>query len=794
MPSGLFHGPRGSEDSEVRSEPSAMNPRRGKYVALASMLVAVPVLFLALRKPVLEAWYLYRVGSENVTVASGAAAELAQMGCVRAIPRLLERYRGTDSDHAWIPPAFRRLSTPAAVPILLDLLRDGETADRIWALSALRVLGPASPKVLPAVAAALRSPDADVRESAALALDGFGPEAVPLLAGALDDPGRRVRLLAMESLEAFAPEIEPAVPGLKRCLAEDGGSSELRDAALVDLALAGVEVAPLLSALLGPSAPEGLHEWALERIAEVGPDAASAVPALAAILREGPSDLRRKAVEALAAIGPDAASAVPEILAWSLSPEGMGAEGRKAVCSAFERIGSRTVPPLIDVLRSASGEMREVAVEALYAVGTAASDAAPVLGSLLEKEGSAAPVYTLLALERMGPGAKPAIRGLMAALKGDRLQDAVVAAQALGNIGPEARDAVPELKRMFEDSIFPSTWIWASYALARIDPRDEEATSSLLSMLRASDAGTALLALEALGRLGPDPRVETSGLKDLLRDRKDLFAGEHAVRALSRLGAAGVAALAEAARDPLLQGRVLEGLMLKEGLNLDQLTGLLDEPGSVRYLAALAVVSRLERDAVWARPDLRSRLLEILLDGLADPSEKSPVPEKAMEALGRLGPDREAAAAIISRSAQDGPGRISEWIPEAIARLVPGTEMLEELLHSPGEEARVLGVVCLGELGPRAAGAVPALVRALRDPSPAVRTQAAQTLGAIGAPAKPALPALVELWRDEDGSVSDAALGARWEILRAKDQKSVRPCALRWWRQLHPTHSPRPPL
>jgi len=80
-------------------------------------------------------------------------------------------------------------------------LGDREYAVRASAAEALGKMPPGD--VVPAVTAALESPEPRVRANAAVVLGGFGPAAmtaVPALARVLKDPNPRVRELAGEAL------------------------------------------------------------------------------------------------------------------------------------------------------------------------------------------------------------------------------------------------------------------------------------------------------------------------------------------------------------------------------------------------------------------------------------------------------------------------------------------------------------------------------------------------------------------------------------------------------------------
>lgn len=106
----------------------------------------------------------------------------------------------------------------------VEALRDRDAAVRYSAVEALVGIGPDAAPAVPALASALRDPDAGmrgaaaaapalgdrlrdsnagVREAAAAALRDIGPEAVPVLEEALKDPDAAVRWSAREALDAI---------------------------------------------------------------------------------------------------------------------------------------------------------------------------------------------------------------------------------------------------------------------------------------------------------------------------------------------------------------------------------------------------------------------------------------------------------------------------------------------------------------------------------------------------------------------------------------------------------------
>ena len=93
--------------------------------------------------------------------------------------------------------------------------------------------------------------------------------------------------------------------------------------------------------------------------------------------------------------------------------------------------------------------------------------------------------------------------------------------------------------------------------------------------------------------------------------------------------------------------------------------------------------------------------------------------------------------------------------PQAVPRLIAALQY---------ETLRAHVAHILGQIGPPAAPAVPALVKVLADPDPNVRTAAEFALGKIGPGAKEAVPALVQLVKEPEKSSAHAAVYALGSI------------------------------
>ncbi len=168
-------------------------------------------------------------------------------------------------------------------------------------------------------------------------------------------------------------------------------------------------VAELVEALRSPD-PHGGRFWALQELKEMGPRAKPAVPALANLLVD--PAYGSQAAQALGAIGPEAKPAIP------------------ALVEAIKREQGK---------RSGTG-----------------SDTPSILSWQAGR-----------ALTKIGPASIPQ---LLILLEHDDRYVRMTAVNALGNLGPQAKDAVPALNEALndEDELVRQ---WAHVALERIENR-----------------------------------------------------------------------------------------------------------------------------------------------------------------------------------------------------------------------------------------------------------------------------------------------------------------------------------
>jgi HEAT repeat protein len=476
-----------------------------------------------------------------------------------AIPALIERFK--DEDQAVCRAAAAALGRKQyAVPALCHALGDKEARVRRWGAFALRKMRHISvnladllgmyPRIrsqalaaLPTLIKALEDQNADIRVEVMAALGGIGPAAkaaVPRITTLLKDHNQLVQRMAAASLWWIDRQAVVAVPvlvegmqdpkmdlvervGWVYVLADMGPKARAAVPALIT-ALAGVRKSSRTKSSVELSS---VATYALGRIGE------PAVPALITVLRDPDADVRMSATFALSKIGPKAKAAVHALC--ELAKDGNDGVRQFAV-AALGRIGPaarEAVPVLMARLTDPVGRIRFHAAGSLGAIGASAKEAVPALiGRLKDKEKDTRELATW-ALGRIGPAARTAVPALTEALKTDHEHG--LAAEALGRIGVEAKGAAPALVTMLEES-HGQAKIRAALAHWRITGQEAKALAALKAVLRDGSAADREDAAEALGVMGPQARAAVPNLIAVMHKKGLSFPQRRAAyRALKKI-------------------------------------------------------------------------------------------------------------------------------------------------------------------------------------------------------------------------------------------------------------------
>ena len=414
---------------------------------------------------------------------------------------------------------------------------DGDGADRTRAVRR---------ELLPPLAEALRSPDAEVRGAAALALGRIGRgDAVPMLLVALSDASASVRhrailaLGATGSAEALDPLLRIAREGAPRADAKERVSPFASPLAIVALALgrrAGFDAA-------------------------VDDMVASIVSS-----RRGPErDAIRNAAFIYHKISP---STSLEKLAVETALDSTQAPSVR--CRAIESLSSSTDDLTLSKLQTLlSGSRLDLRRSAALALGDSKHPLAlPPLLTAFETESEVLTKgFLLISIGRHG--SEPAREKLLRVLRGNETGMRKWAALGLGLAARQGGDEViplairEALAREKNREAAPAYWIASGLA------RDEAARAAIREGLwRASDPRMRMYAATALAMIGGE--LSASALRERLPEETSSLARVAIAQSLGYLGLPGDSALLgdvlERLREPGLQGLAATAISFHGGV------------------------------------------------------------------------------------------------------------------------------------------------------------------------------------------------------------------------------------
>ena len=299
----------------------------------------------------------------------------------------------------------------AAIPTLIELLNGTEISPCLQAAQALGRIGPEAKAAIPSLVELLDDPR--VAPVAIPALLQIGPQSVPLILETWRSEESADRPGVIQALGQFGPAAQPAVPKLMAALTSR--DQRVRRQAATALEKIGTEAVPALVTALTEGTPD-IRPSVTQIFGRMGPIAGAAIPALTRLLHDPDARLRLQAAQAL----------------WDV-----------------EHAAERIVPTLLEGLRDQNLSQRRFCAQFLRQIGPLAPSAVPALQAALKDPDRAVQVSAAACLCAIPGHVKEALPVLLTALKDPNLRGPAIT--ALGNAGPEAKEALPALASALQE-------------------------------------------------------------------------------------------------------------------------------------------------------------------------------------------------------------------------------------------------------------------------------------------------------------------------------------------------------
>jgi uncharacterized protein (TIGR02996 family) len=427
--------------------------------------------------------------------------------------------------------------TPEVLAALRAAVRARDQFLRRTALRVLRGWTPVPAEIVPDLLGWLGHRNPEVMAAAAEMLGGLAdppPEAAAALRNLLHKNTRFGNAPAAEALVKLNYAPTPAdLPRLLQAAQEQNTQAAFAAASL--LSRLGPSAVPGLVALLGAGTDQ-VQRCAAHALGGIGTAAADVLPALAERLGSPDPHTRGAVVEAIGKVG-SAADVVPHLRRALRDRHSLVRSSALRACARMGAAALPLLPGLLELVRteedySMGGSLRKV----LVALAGHSPDVVAGLREALHDPEAGACCRACLALAETGANAAPAVPDLVELL--DHPAEGVrrTATYALGRCGAAAVRALPRL-RDWARRTNPLQQS-AIDALGELGPLASEAVPDLLRGLAAAEPWVRARAVQALGKMGAAARSAVPHLRPLLEDPDESVrkAAEQALAATAPAG------------------------------------------------------------------------------------------------------------------------------------------------------------------------------------------------------------------------------------------------------------------
>lgn len=411
------------------------------------------------------------------------------------------------------------------------------------------------------------------------------------------------------------------------------------------------------------------------------------------------------------------------------------------------------VERLIQQLTIGSSEERLNAAEELGNMGPFARRAVPALAATLTSKDPALKYEVLVALSSVGPLAAEAAESVAAQLDSELLPIRVTVLDTLRRIGTIPESAVPQIETLAGDAN-QAVVVAAVRCLITLEREDSTVVTAsvpaLISSLSNERRSVRNAAASALVEIGSSvvPALATA------------FASDQPV---VRLKACEVARRLGVDASPLIPN-LIDRLQDEDELVVRSAATALGSVRSDAHVVLPALTKLLSADSLAVRADVVSAIGEfselagetvVVVCKMVENDDSAIVRAAAAETLGRIGGGSEQAAQSLVRAIEDVHGGVTVQAANALSQLgAKAVPVLLPLLKNP--LYRDLAISVLGEIGPDAAPAVPALVSLLNDDDEELLREVFIALATIGPGASSSVSDLQRILQDSDAGFSRA--------------------------------------
>ena len=351
----------------------------------------------------------------------------------------------------------------AAVPALRSALKDDGAGVRLQAARALGEVGADAKEAVTDLAALLVDKEKGIPLEASNALAKIGKASIPVLVETLKNADINARGLAVDTLAKIGA---PAVPVLVDALGANW--VDVRSQAARQLGLLRVSDKMVVIGLAHTLKDENamVRRTAAQALQNLGPGAHLAAPALLATLRDPDAAVRHHVLLALTTVRGDAKEMVPALveLLKDESPQ-----IRQSAVRILSGYGAPALPHMLVALKDVDAGVRQQALFGLQAIPGDIKEALPALLPMLGDNNINTRRITILLLGRAGEEAVPHLRE---ALKDPAPNLRWTAASSLGNLGPAAKKAIPELIDLAVGDTNITVRRMSMFAVVRIQPEE----------------------------------------------------------------------------------------------------------------------------------------------------------------------------------------------------------------------------------------------------------------------------------------------------------------------------------